>query len=63
MKRREFALAALTVALAVVLTLFRIPVASSQGLMLAAAKVKGELPVRDFDAAPWQKSSSSQARK
>ncbi|MCC7209072.1 MAG: hypothetical protein IT323_17305 [Anaerolineae bacterium] len=44
----------LLLALAAALTLLRIPVASSQGLTVAAARVRGELPVNDPASALWQ---------
>ncbi|MBI1801877.1 MAG: hypothetical protein HYR71_09655, partial [Chloroflexi bacterium] len=54
----NFALIALTLALAVALTFIRIPVASSQGLTVVAANVRGELPVKDFDSSLWKKSTA-----
>ncbi len=39
------------------LTLFRIPVASSQGATLVAAYVEGDLPVEDPEAAAWDQAT------
>lgn len=44
---------ALAVLLAVVLNAFNIPLASSQGVTIAAARMAGDLPTRDPDAAMW----------
>lgn len=41
-------------AVAGVLTFFKIPLASSQGVTIAAAKVEGALPVDDVTAVEWQ---------
>lgn len=47
----------LVVLAAVLLTLFKIPTASSQGLQLVAWQTGEELPVQDPDAALWQETS------
>ncbi len=44
--------------LAIALTLFKIPVASSQSLTLIATRVDGDLPLTDPASALWQKSTA-----
>jgi hypothetical protein len=44
--------------LAGVLTLLRVPTASSQGVTLVVAEVSGNLPLTDPDSAVWQKGSA-----
>ena len=46
------------IALAIALTSFKIPLASSQGLTLLAINVDGDLPLQDPDSALWQKSTA-----
>jgi hypothetical protein len=58
MTRRTFLLITLTVALAVALTFYQIPVVSSQGVTLVAARVREDLPIKDLDAALWQKATA-----
>jgi hypothetical protein len=58
MTQRTFLLVTSTLALAIVLTFFQIPIASSQGVTLVAARVGEDLPVKDFDAALWQKATA-----
>jgi hypothetical protein len=43
---------------AIALTLFRIPLASSQGLTLVAAQVSGDLPTTDPASALWQEATA-----
>ncbi|HSD84238.1 MAG TPA: ethylbenzene dehydrogenase-related protein [Anaerolineae bacterium] len=57
MKPPRFLLAALILA-AIILTFFKIPLASSQSLTLMATQVEGDLPLNDPDAALWQKSTA-----
>ncbi|MBX3055314.1 MAG: hypothetical protein KF770_02480 [Anaerolineae bacterium] len=45
-------------AVAGVLTFFKIPLASSQGVTIAAAKVEGALPVADVTAVEWQSATA-----
>ncbi|HSM58114.1 MAG TPA: ethylbenzene dehydrogenase-related protein [Candidatus Sulfomarinibacteraceae bacterium] len=45
-------------ALAIGLTVLKIPLASSQGVTIAAAKVDGALPVDDVQAALWQEATA-----
>ncbi|MAT99573.1 MAG: hypothetical protein CL608_20715 [Anaerolineaceae bacterium] len=45
-------------ALAGVLTFLKIPVASSQGVTIAAAKVDGALPLEEVDAALWNEATA-----
>jgi hypothetical protein len=45
-------------ALAGVLTFFKIPLASSQGVTIAAAQVEGALPVADVTAATWDEATA-----
>lgn len=54
MRHRYYAGLGLILALAAVLTLFKVPLASSQGLTLVAAEVTGDLPTADPSAAAWQ---------
>lgn len=44
--------------LAVVLTFYKMPVASSQGLTLVSAKVSGQLPLTDPDSPLWQEATA-----
>lgn len=53
-------LAALTLVLAAAFTWFKIPLASSQGLTLTAARVEGTLPVTNPDAPIWQEATAVQ---
>lgn len=46
------------IALAIALTSFKIPVASSQGLTLVAVNIDGELPLQDPDSTLWQRSTA-----
>lgn len=55
---RSHILIAFVVVLAVGLTLFKIPLASSQGLTLIAAKVTDDLPATDAASALWQKATA-----
>jgi hypothetical protein len=57
MKHPRYILAGL-ILLAIALTLFKIPVASSQSVMLSAAYVEGDLPLADPDSALWQQSTA-----
>jgi hypothetical protein len=43
---------------AIVLTFFKVPLASSQGVTLVAAQVSGELPMTNPDSDLWQKSTA-----
>jgi hypothetical protein len=51
-------LAGFVLLIAAVLTWFQIPVASSQGLTLVAARVEGDLPVANPDDALWQQATA-----
>lgn len=53
MKHPRLTLASL-ILLAMALTFFKIPVASSQSVVLSAAYVEGELPLADPDSTLWQ---------
>ncbi len=55
--RSRFMLVSL-IMLAIALTFFKIPLASSQGLTLLAINVDGDLPLNDPDSALWQKSTA-----
>lgn len=44
--------------LAIALTFFKIPVASSQSVTLIATRIDGDLPLADPDSALWQKSTA-----
>jgi hypothetical protein len=58
MKKREFLVISTIVLLAVALTVFKIPVASSQGLTLAARYVEEPLPVADPHSELWRKTQA-----
>jgi hypothetical protein len=45
-------------ALAAALTLFKVPLASSQGTTLIAAQVSGDLPLEDLDSPLWQQATA-----
>jgi DMSO reductase family type II enzyme heme b subunit len=51
-------LAGLVLIVAVALTWLKIPLASSQGLTLVAARVSGDLPANDPDAPGWQEATA-----
>ena len=57
MKHPRFMLISLIV-LAIALTFFKIPVASSQSVTLIATHVDGDLPLQDPDSALWQRSTA-----
>lgn len=57
MTRSRFLLITL-LALAGVLTFFKIPLASSQGVTIAAAQVDGALPLDDVESALWQEATA-----
>ena len=46
------------IVLAIILTFFKIPLASSQSLTLVAMRIDGDLPVNDPDSALWQQSTA-----
>ena len=48
----------IVIMVAVVLTFFKMPVASSQGLTLVAAKVTDDLPLTDPNSALWQEATA-----
>jgi DMSO reductase family type II enzyme heme b subunit len=58
MRRRKWFWIILFPALAALLTLFKVPLASSQGTTLIAAQVSGDLPLEDPDAALWQQATA-----
>jgi DMSO reductase family type II enzyme heme b subunit len=58
MYRRKFLTLSLFLALAVALTLLRVPLASSQGPTLIAAQVTGDLPTNDPNSPLWQKATA-----
>ncbi len=45
-------------AVAAVLTFYKIPLASSQGLTIVAAEISGALPVDDLDSERWQEATA-----
>ena len=57
MNKKIFPLLAI-VSIAALLTFFNVPLASSQGVTIVAAEVKGDLPVNDPANAAWQKASA-----
>jgi hypothetical protein len=58
MRKREFFVFSTIVILAIIMTVFKIPVASSQGLTLAARYVEEPLPVNDPDSELWRKTQA-----
>jgi hypothetical protein len=54
MNRRKTLSFGLLLTTALLLTLLKVPVASSQGVTLVAAQVAGDLPVNDPNAEMWQ---------
>src|SRR5574341_540945 len=58
MNKRSLLSFGLILALAAVLTFFKVPLASSQGVAVVAAQVSGDLPVADSDSALWQKATA-----
>ena len=60
MNRRKALFFGLVLMAALLLTLLKVPLASSQGVTLVAAQVKGDLPVNDPNAELWQKATALQ---
>lgn len=60
MNKRKALSFGLVLAAALLLTLLKVPLASSQGVTLVAAQVTGELPVKDPNSALWQKATALQ---
>ena len=60
MNRRKALSFGLVLATALLLTLLKVPLASSQGVTLVAAQVPGDLPVNDPNAEMWQKVTALQ---
>lgn len=58
MNKKPILMLGLTLALAVALTLLKVPVASSQGTTLSVAYVDGELPTADPGSPLWRQASS-----
>ena len=58
MNKRKWLSLILTLVAAVMLTLFKVPLASSQGLTLMAAQVTGDLPVNDPNSPVWQSATA-----
>ncbi len=58
MTKRSLATFTLLFGLALALTFFKVPLASSQGLTLTAAQVAGALPEADPDSALWQEAAA-----
>ena len=58
MNRRSFVSLALIMAAAAALTFFKVPIASSQGLTLNAARLTGDLPVADPASPLWQEATA-----
>ena len=52
MNKRSILFSSLMLAAAMILTFFKVPLASSQGLTLTAAQVSEQLPTTDLEAAP-----------
>jgi hypothetical protein len=55
MRNRQFQFVVLVFAIAILFTVYKVPVASSQGQILSSAFVSGELPVMDVGAEAWQR--------
>jgi Ethylbenzene dehydrogenase len=60
MNRRKALSFGLVLTAALLLTLLKVPLASSQGVTLVAAQVTGDLPVNDPNAEMWQKATALQ---
>jgi len=60
MNKRYLLSLSLLVALAIALTFFKVPIASSQGLTLVAAQMSGDLPATDPNSDLWQKATAVQ---
>ncbi len=58
MSRHKLFSLGMLMAAAAVLTFFKVPLASSQGLALLAAQVSGDLPVTDPSSTLWQKAAA-----
>ena len=58
MSKRSLLSSSLVIAIAIALTFFKVPVASSQGLTILAAQVPGDLPATDPSADLWQKTTA-----
>ncbi len=61
MNKRSLLSFSLILAVAAVVTFFKVPLASSQGVTVVAAQVSGGLPVADPDSALWQKATAVEA--
>ncbi len=55
---RSRLLVGLLLALSVLFTLYKVPIASSQGLTIVAAAVEGDLPATDVDSPMWQEAAA-----
>lgn len=60
MNRRKVLSFGLVLTAALLLTLLKVPLASSQGVTLVAAQVTGDLPVNDPNAEMWQSATALQ---
>jgi len=58
MNKRSLLSLSLIVAVAIVLTFFKVPLAGSQGLTLLAVQVSGDLPASDPNSDLWQKATA-----
>ncbi len=58
MNKRKFLTLSLFLALAVMLTWLRVPLASSQGTTLIAAQISGDLPLNDPNSPVWQRATA-----
>lgn len=58
MNKRNLLILSLSLALAVVLTGLRVPLASSQGVTLIAAQISGDLPLNDPNSPLWQRTTA-----
>jgi hypothetical protein len=61
MNKRSLLTLSLIVAVAIALTFFKVPLASSQGVTVIAAQVSGDLPVTDPNSELWQKGTAVEA--
>jgi hypothetical protein len=60
MNKRKILAFGLILATALLLTLLKVPLASSQGVTLMAAQVTGDLPAKDPNSEIWQKATALQ---
>jgi len=58
MRKRRWHFWILVALMAALMTLFKVPMASSQGTTLVAVQVAGDLPIEDLDSPAWQQATA-----